>query len=204
MRVIGGNLGLDFVNTRVGPPSGPIEDDLLGSYEDLVAWARHVGSVGEANADQLLRHARRDRRGARAATERAASLRDHIDRVFRAIAHARQPSMASLNALRDQEAHALGRAELVAATAGYHWNWEHDRSLERPLGPVIQDAIELLTNGPLERIKACGGCSFLFVDESKNRSRRWCSMEDCGQAEKVRQFVARRARRRAAVRGSVV
>ena len=50
----------------------------------------------------------------------------------------------------------------------------------RPLRPVAHAAVQLLTAGELDRIKVCGGCRFLFIDESKNRSRRWCSMDDCG------------------------
>ncbi|WP_372443637.1 CGNR zinc finger domain-containing protein [Nucisporomicrobium flavum] len=64
-----------------------------------------------------------------------------------------------------------------------------------PLRPVVHAAVQLLTTGALDRIKRCGGCRFLFSDESKNRSRRWCSMDDCGTAEKSRRYVAvRRAR----------
>jgi predicted RNA-binding Zn ribbon-like protein len=60
----------------------------------------------------------------------------------------------------------------------------------------VHAAVELLTTGPLDRIKACAGCRFVFVDESKNRSRRWCSMEDCGTTAKMRRYVARRSANR--------
>jgi hypothetical protein len=42
-------------------------------------------------------------------------------------------------------------------------------------------------------VKGCAGCSWLFVDESKNKSRRWCAMEDCGTHAKTQRYVARRA-----------
>jgi predicted RNA-binding Zn ribbon-like protein len=57
---------------------------------------------------------------------------------------------------------------------------------------VVHAAIDLLLADSLVRLKQCGGCSFLFVDETKNRSRRWCSMDDCGTDEKVRRYVAAR------------
>ena len=60
------------------------------------------------------------------------------------------------------------------------------------LRPVAHAATQLLIGDELDRIKVCGGCRYIFVDESKNRSRRWCSMEDCGTAEKVRRYVAAR------------
>jgi predicted RNA-binding Zn ribbon-like protein len=195
MRIVGGNLALDFLNTRTGPPGGPTDDDVLGDYGDVVAWARHVGSLGDLDAERILRHARRDRAGARDTFERTVRLRDALDDVFRASVSAQQPPAASIAALRTAEAEALARAALVPAGDSFAWSWSDDRSLARPLGPVVHAAIELLTAGPLDRVKACAGCQFLFVDESKNRSRRWCSMEDCGSAEKVRRFVARRAGR---------
>jgi predicted RNA-binding Zn ribbon-like protein len=97
--------------------------------------------------------------------------------------------------LRDDESDALRHARLEP---GAGWHWRDDRSLERPLWPVVHAAIELLSTGWLQRIKQCGGCSFLFVDETKNRSRRWCSMDDCGTDEKMRRYVA--ARRAASTR----
>jgi predicted RNA-binding Zn ribbon-like protein len=195
MRIVGGSLALDFLNTRTGPPGGPTDDDVLRDYGDLVAWARHVGSLGDRAAGRLLRQAQRDPAGARDAFDRTVRLRDAIDDVFRASARAQRPPARSVAALRTAEAEALGRAALVPTGDSFAWSWSDDRSLARPLGPVVHAAIELLTAGPLDRVKACAGCRFLFVDESKNRSRRWCSMEDCGSAEKGRRFVARRAGR---------
>jgi predicted RNA-binding Zn ribbon-like protein len=62
---------------------------------------------------------------------------------------------------------------------------------------VTHAAVELLTHGPLERVKVCGNCRWLFLDQSRNRSRRWCSMETCGTHHKQRRFVERRRQQRA-------
>jgi len=195
MRIVGGNLALDFLNTRTGPPSGPPDDDLLVGYDGLVEWARYAGALTELDARRLQRQAHRDRVGARNVVDRAIRLREELDAVVRAIATGHRPAERSVAALKAAEAEALTRAALVPDDGAFAWSWTDDRSLARPLGSVIHAAIELLTSGPLDRVKACGGCSFLFVDESKNRSRRWCSMDDCGSTEKVRRFVARRAGR---------
>ena len=58
-------------------------------------------------------------------------------------------------------------------------------------------AVELLTDGPLDRIKTCGNCRWLFIDQSRNHSRRWCSMDECGIQMKHARFVERRRRRTA-------
>ena len=55
---------------------------------------------------------------------------------------------------------------------------------------------ELLTSPQLSRLKKCAGCPWVFLDQSKNLSRRWCAMDDCGTHEKILRYVARRAARR--------
>jgi predicted RNA-binding Zn ribbon-like protein len=196
MRLVGGNLALDFVNSRSGPVGGAPDDDALTSYADVVAWGRYVGNLSEAEAAALRRLARDDPDGAEAAFRHCLQVRECLDDVFREIAQGRRPSRRALAELRDHERDALGSAELEPGEAGpYGWSWRRDRSLLRPVRPVVHAAVTLLTAGPLDRIKGCGTCRFLFLDESRNRSRRWCSMEDCGTAEKIRRYVARRAGR---------
>ena len=194
MRLVGGNLALDFVNTRSGPPTGAPDDDTLTSYPDLVAWGVYAGALTPAQAAALRRGARDDPGGAEAAFGQALRIRDDLDEVFRALATGRDPSASALARLRDDEADALRHARLERDHT-YVWTWRADDTLARPLRPVVHAAVALLTAGQLDRIKGCGGCRFLFYDESKNRSRRWCSMDDCGTAEKIRRYVtARRSR----------
>jgi CGNR zinc finger len=74
---------------------------------------------------------------------------------------------------------------------------EHANDPRLPLWPLAHAAVELLTEGPLDLLKVCSGCRWLFLDQSKNRSRRWCSMEVCGTSAKKRRYVERRRRARA-------
>jgi predicted RNA-binding Zn ribbon-like protein len=66
------------------------------------------------------------------------------------------------------------------------------------LDPIVWSAAELMRGGEIERIKVCSNhtCGWLFVDRSKNRSRRWCQMSDCGNNEKSRRFLQKKAGRR--------
>ncbi|MEV1157115.1 ABATE domain-containing protein [Micromonospora chokoriensis] len=194
MRLVGGNLALDFLNTRTGPPVGPPDDDVLTGYPELVAWGVYAGALSEPEAKALRRRFRDDPGGAQAAFTRSLRIRDDLDEVFRAVAADRSPSTSVLARLRDDEADALGHARLDRGRA-FSWTWRDDQTLARPLRPVVHAAVQLLTTGALDRIKGCGGCRFLFLDESKNRSRRWCSMDDCGTSEKIRRYVAARRTR---------
>jgi predicted RNA-binding Zn ribbon-like protein len=116
--------------------------------------------------------------------------------LFVALAEGQPPAPEALDALRTAEADGLASGRLVASSGGYAWTWTADPGLERPLRQIVHAAVDLLTTGPLDRLKTCPGCGYAFVDETKNGSRRWCAMEDCGTDEKMRRFVARRAERR--------
>ena len=98
--------------------------------------------------------------------------------------------------LRAAATEALAHATLADADGAFAIRWEASDDPDRAWWPVAYTGLEVLLHGQLDRIKGCGGCSYLFLDETKNRSRRWCSMDDCGTREKMRTYVARRAARR--------
>ena len=63
------------------------------------------------------------------------------------------------------------------------------------LWPVVQSAVDLMTSPELDRVGQCAddrGCGWLFVDTTKNRSRRWCDMRDCGNRAKARRHYAKK------------
>jgi predicted RNA-binding Zn ribbon-like protein len=196
-RIVGGSLALDLLNTQNGPAGGAPEDDALRDYRDVVAWAAYVGMLSPDEAEGLLRRSRRHPDAARAVHERVLATRGYLYEAFHAIATGRTPPPSAITRLRRDEADALAHAELVRVGDAYEWRWSDD-DLARPLWPVVHDALRLLTDGPLDRVKGCATCRFHFLDLSKNRSRRWCSMDDCGTADKMRKYVARRASARAA------
>jgi predicted RNA-binding Zn ribbon-like protein len=67
-------------------------------------------------------------------------------------------------------------------------------SVLRPMPRIVHSAVELLLHGRIERLRMCGNCPWLFLDLSRNASRRWCSMENCGTAVKIRLLTERRRR----------
>jgi predicted RNA-binding Zn ribbon-like protein len=196
MKLVGGNPGLDFVNTVGGRTAGPgsesrVANDKLGDYRDLVAWARHAGLLSEARARGLVRMAERAPREAARVFARAAELREALHRLLRALMDGRRPDPADLAVLNAELAAMRSGERLVARPEGLRW--EHDDAqvrLDSVLRPICRGVEGLLTSGNLSRVRACAGegCGWLFLDRSKNRSRQWCTMEDCGNASKVRRF----------------
>jgi predicted RNA-binding Zn ribbon-like protein len=195
----GGHPALDFVNTLGGyvdDPLGP-EDEFLHSYVDLLEFGLKTDTISERLARRLGRLARECPEQAEAALAAALSTRSLLESAFRPLTEGKDPPPGALNALGDFGAMAMARAELVAVDGGFDWSWERSKDLEAPLWPIAQAALELITSGPLERLKNCGRCRWLFLDNTKNSSRRWCSMDACGTDAKIERYVARRRELRA-------
>jgi len=201
LRLVGGDLSLDFVNTVDGAPGIEAYEDgfeCLKSYGDLVCWGHHAGLLTGAEAEGLLRAGRERPSEAEAAHGRALAFRSALFRLFRSVALGEETPPESLEALRRAEAEALARATLTrdGDGGGFDWEWQQGEDLCGVLWPVAHSATVLLTSGPLDRLKSCVGCWWLFIDSSRNRSRRWCTMEDCGTHEKMRRYIERRAAKR--------
>jgi predicted RNA-binding Zn ribbon-like protein len=192
----GGHLALDFVNTVGGLYDEPADDEeLLDEYQDIPTWCARLGVISERAAGSLRAAARRDPAGAERALREAIELRRLLDDVFRPLTAGKSPPEELLERLRDADRAALAGARLTRGGDGtFDWTWPPPRELTDPLKPIAHAAVELLTDGPLERLKTCANCRWIFLDKSRNRSRRWCSMDECGVQIKHARFVERRRR----------
>jgi predicted RNA-binding Zn ribbon-like protein len=194
LSLIGGRLCLDFANT-VGSHAGEHPNEYLRSYRDLVAWGRHAGILTGAEERRLLEAAAGRPDEAGVVLHRAIVLREAIYRIFSAVAVGRAPDAAALEILNAALARALPHARIVSTDDGFAWAWRHEEgALDRMLWPVARSAAELLTGGELDRVRECANdaCGWLFLDLSRNRSRRWCDMRDCGNRVKARRYYQRR------------
>jgi predicted RNA-binding Zn ribbon-like protein len=193
-KLYGGRLCLDFANT-VEPREAEPRRDAVPGYAQLVDWARHAGAIDAVTAKRLGEAAANDHAAAQASLAAATTLREATYRVFAAIAHAAAPAPGDLETLQRAYAQAMRHASLLRSSDGFAWAWNDEGALDRVWWPIAQSAVELLTAGPLERVKQCAGrsgCGFLFFDTSRNRVRRWCSMDECGWQEKASLQTARR------------
>lgn len=193
LKLLGGRLSLDFANTADWHASDhPIE--FLTSYAELVAWSQHVGILTGPEAQHLLKAAVRRPAEARAVLTRAVALREAIFRLFSTISHGRSPQAEDLATFNAELSTVLAQSQIIQAAEGFAWEWLGDEdALDRVLWPVVRDAAEILTSEALHRVGQCmdDRCGWLFLDLSRNRSRRWCSMKDCGNRAKARRHYQR-------------
>ena len=183
LELVGGHPALDFANTVEGPLDGEPDVDHLREPGDLVAWARYAGVLdGAPAADAHV-------------LARARTLRAAIYDVFRAVADGREPPAEALHELTGFHAEAAANARLAPASGRFELTWDGDDPA-RVLWPLAVAAVDLLRTGPLDHLKVCVECCWLFLDRSRNHSRRWCSMNECGGRLKMQRYRARRATRR--------
>jgi predicted RNA-binding Zn ribbon-like protein len=187
LELFGGVACLDFANTVDGRATAHPQE-LLHSYADLSAWSAYAGLIDPTTATQLAG------RGTDADLHAAIVLREAIFEVFAAIGRKRAVPAAALATVQAHYAEAMAEAQLGPDEDGYDWRFTDDEP-GRAWWPVAVSAVRLLTTGPLDRVKACAaedGCIGLFLDTSKNRSRRWCTMDGCGVDAKVQRQASRR------------
>jgi predicted RNA-binding Zn ribbon-like protein len=188
LKLIGGRLCLDFINT-VDCRNSDHPREVLSTYPNLVSWSQHAHILTDNNAQNLLREAGLRPTNARIVLERAITIREALHRIFSAIANHRSPVATDIGVLNAEMSIAMAQMRLKPASAPNPWTYAfEERELDQMLWPVIHSAAELLTSDKLERVCECQGenCGWLFIDMSRNRSRRWCDMKDCGNRAKAR------------------
>jgi predicted RNA-binding Zn ribbon-like protein len=189
-----GRLCLDFTNTvRFRPVSE--RHDLINAYDDLIAWARQATILTAGEAAALGARAAAHPREATVALGRARTVREAAYALFSAQAAKLPPPSDDLRTLNRAIAPAMAQAGLTPAGPRFEWGWPGaEPDLDRITWWVTRSAAELLTSEALTFIRECASydCGWLFVDATKNRSRRWCDMRTCGNRAKSRRHYERR------------
>lgn len=179
---------LDLANTIDWRTSEqPLE--LIKSYADLLRWARHALILTEPEARRLARSAARRPAEASKALKRAIALRETLYRIMTAIAGDEKPRSSDLKYFNGHLSEALARLRIKAEPEGFSWQWEGSETrLDWILWPIVRATGELLASEELQMLRQCPGqgCGWLFIDTSRNKSRRWCAMEVCGNRAKAR------------------
>ena len=185
-KFVGGSLCLDFVNTVGGWEGTSILREKFSGIGDLQEWSRAAGILNAAEA------AARNLRGARAGAflKRALTLRRAIYGIARSLMAGSVPADGDLDVLNREIAGAAARCRLAFADGKLVRTWHGANPLDRSLWTVAESASVLFTSPEAAAIRQCPGdeCGWLFLDTSRNLSRRWCEMRICGNRAKVRRF----------------
>lgn len=198
--LVGGHLALDLVNTVEPRGLTVAVREHLTSPAALLAWARRTSLLDDAEADQVAAAWQQDPDAGAHDLTASIELREWLYAALGALLESRPPDLGPITA---RWATAAPRAALRMTSDGV-------RVQAAPLIPdrLLFASVDLLTGLDVTRLRACppedGGCGWLFLDHSRNNSRRWCVMADCGTAAKSRKLTQRRRLERGAARSRAV
>jgi predicted RNA-binding Zn ribbon-like protein len=179
---------VDFLMSKIWNPGGPALD-VFADYAGVVGWLRHIGTLSAEDARSQKALAGKRPGEARAAWKKAVRLRNAGYAVFSACADRRPPSGRDVEFLNREVAAAMSHLRIAQSSGKYTWTWHTSgAALAWILWPVMRAMAELLTSDRLHRVKQCAECRWMFMDRSRNASRRWCSMTVCGNRVKARRY----------------
>jgi predicted RNA-binding Zn ribbon-like protein len=187
-KLVAGHVALDFANTLDNRFDAARRLELLADYDDFLRFCQQSGVIGTTEAVRLARLSDREKqRALRSARE----LREVIERLFASEARTELVDPADLQAFNAYLQKALRQRRLVRERGEWSWRWEGlSEAATGPLWPVTQAAADLLASSDHRHVRECGAetCRWLFLDISKNHSRRWCDMKICGNRSKARRY----------------
>lgn len=191
---IGGSLCLDLANTVGGARDHANANDHLTSYLDLLLWTYEAGLISKAELENLHTMALNELPEANNVLTRVKKLREAIYRIFFNLSLKEKVLDTDLSLLNEVIDHCYHRTRIVRTSEGFTWGWTKEMTLDIMIAPIVRATADLLTTpSALARIQQCASdtCSWLFLDETKNRSRRWCNMKTCGNSHKVNRYRSR-------------
>ncbi|MGD8779462.1 MAG: CGNR zinc finger domain-containing protein [Ignavibacteria bacterium] len=198
-KFVGGQISLDFINSVGGrtrqegeaPLNYKIIADKLGNFADLVDWGNAIGILNESSVKKLNLFTVQNEKAAKKNFQRAIALREVIYKIFINLIEENEQSREDIDLLNNECAEAREQQKLFFDSNKFKWNFESDAGEpESIIRHIALSAAELLVSDRLHRVKECPGdnCGWLFLDTSKNGSRQWCDMKDCGNLAKVRRY----------------
>jgi predicted RNA-binding Zn ribbon-like protein len=152
--------------------------------------------LDEDEAQDMLAEADRSPDEAEHALRRLRSLRDSIYQVLVSFARDVEVPYENLISLNSYLTSALMHSRLIIEEDHISLRWSDAAvaPLDRLLWPVTRSAVALVISDAVKRIGECAddrGCGWLFYDTTRNHSRRWCSMESCGNRAKAQRHYHR-------------
>lgn len=187
-------LCLEFANTLAGRGAAvPVER--VHNFDDLIDWCVGARLLSEEVATQRRSWSSKALEPAAAVFADAIVLREAIYRIFGHLAVGAEAEGEDLNRLNHALMEAPPRGAVAHGSSGFGWHIESDRAAAAELlAPVVWSAGDLLTGKHLGQVRLCANqkCLWLFLDDSLPGTRRWCSMQACGNRAKTQRHYLRR------------
>lgn len=180
------DLCLEFANSRYWRGTGE-PTETLTSLDDVFTWLTLANALDAATIEELK--ARWPRGDTDAATlAEIIALREALYRTFTAVAQHTAPDGRNLDLLNRTLMKAPARTQLINKDGAYFWRVEHlEPKIPDLLTPILWTAGDMIAEPRRDRVRLCANekCVWLFLDDSKSGTRRWCDMKACGNRAKA-------------------
>ncbi|MGW8178591.1 MAG: CGNR zinc finger domain-containing protein [bacterium] len=190
LKILEKRPAINFTNTidwrGKEPPS-----DYLNNYSDLIDWGGYAGLLNEIQVRELKKKAEESPEKAAKAYEEAIRFREASYRIINQISKGQKIDPTDKEIL-DHETRAM-LSHLTLNLESKQLELQGELGLNYLLMLLVKDMVDLLTSDELPRVKRCSSdeCGWLFIDTSKNNSRKWCQMRACGNRAKARRYYSR-------------
>lgn len=182
---LGGRLCLDFVNTEIVLRGEPL--DLLPDFKQWMAWHSAASGPG-TNQERAQAREWQGKVGSADAYASAIAFRSELRKMAKAMASNKTVPDSAVAAVNDVLRRGAAYEQVIPSGRGFArraYRAVHDPA--DLLVPVAEDAADLLCEGNRGRVRKCENpaCILFFHDQSRNGTRRWCSMDLCGNRAKA-------------------
>ncbi len=184
-KLVGEEISFDFINT-ISWPDSEWRHDWLNVPKNFILWAVAAGVINKRQAKTL---AARSKTELEKELRHVLTIRSDLAKVLTPLAFNKKPAEGAINKL-DKLIHQVNDHHSLDPRR-YNWVWDEPHSFNEVLAPVIWNAGQVLTESDHSRIRHCPSCNWIFFDTTKNRSRRWCDMDDCGSRDKALRYYHR-------------
>ena len=187
----GGTLCFDFINTVNTRTKQFRVHEYLPDYENFLLWCHKVEIAEKTKLIELEKYAQQHTSAAENTLDKIIKTRETLYQLFSCIAKdqaAKIPAVVLKSFNADLQA-AFSHIKFDITDNYLQQSWERGRTpLLEPLWVILKSAHDVLIQKNYERIKECPACGWLFLDQTKNNKRRWCSPSTCGSIEKSKRY----------------
>jgi len=187
------HTAITFNNTTSWTGDG-LSNDRLETFPDLMRWCEANGFFDAAEVVALAERAESDPWLAATVLGQARELRSVLHQILAALAGKREPEPLALRTLNQALRSAAGQLALTWHGGRPAWGHQGEVAPETIVHRIAWAAAQFITSPELGRLGLCANpeCGWMFLDSTRNHSRRWCSMQDCGSRAKARRYYRRR------------
>ena len=189
---IGGLSCLNFTNTA-GGHTKIREVERIPTYSDVISWALYAELLSPLEARAISALMKAKPKDALNRVRELQAFREALHRLVTAVAHKEQPQRADFTRVRSTISKSLATAEMKPGDAEFVWSADAGTlGLSTVIARVALSAHHMLTREKPSQLRQCEICTWLFIDRTKNQTRRFCRQDACGAKSRADRFYGKK------------